>query len=166
MINIWSLNGGNLLGTLMGHEGTISCLKARGNQLFSSSDDKTIRIWNVGNEELNVLNSKNADNAESLAREDSRPFSQGLKRNPCLLRVLHGHNSGVRSFDLNDNLLFSGDIYGSIRVWHIATGNCLCQIDIQHDGKYEMHIMGLLSIGFDRPKPIPKFVSDPITTIQ
>lgn len=165
-INIWDLeNEGRLIGTLTGHEGTVTCLKCKGNKLFSSSDDKTIRIWNVSNEALHEIDKKPVDSKPTtpggLVTE-----SRGIKRHPCLLRVLHGHTSGVRSFDVHQQILFSGDIYGMVRVWHVDSGNCLCVIKILPDGKYEMEVLELLSISVNRTLPAPVIASDPITAIQ
>lgn len=137
--------------------------------LFSSSDDKTIRIWNVSDEYLKAADNKTVDSTQTQSGglvTDSKPFSQELKRHPCLLRVLHGHTAGIRSFDVNQQILFSGDIYGTVRVWHVESGNCLCIIKIHPDGKYEMEFLELLSITVNRTLPSLVIVSDPITAIQ
>ena len=49
----------------------------------------------------------------------STSSSDGSVRSPCLLRVLHGHAGGVRSLDFQGSLLFTGDIHGCVRAWHI-----------------------------------------------
>lgn len=49
----------------------------------------------------------------------SHSSSDGASRSPCLLRVLHGHAGGVRSLDFQGSLLFTGDIHGCVRAWHV-----------------------------------------------
>ena len=171
-INIWDLDdNGRLIGTLTGHDGTITCLKSQRNLLFSASDDKTVRIWDVSNQSLKAMDFKFAaglseETPASGLVTDSRPISRGLKRHPCLLRVLHGHCAAVRSIDINQNVLISGDIYGTVRIWHVDSGNCLAKMYIHPDGKHEMEVLDLLSIGLDRPKILSKAATDPITAIQ
>lgn len=163
-INIWELDhDGKLIETLTGHDGTVTCLKSRGDLLFSSSDDKTIRIWTVSNDAL--ANNKSNDSTQAIA-EESKASSQGSKRHRCLLRVLHGHTSGIRCFDVNQNILFSGDIYGTVRVWHVDSGNCLCIMRIRSDGKYDLEMFEMLSITVNRTVPSAVVVSEPIMAIE
>ncbi|KAJ3185888.1 hypothetical protein HK101_009784 [Irineochytrium annulatum] len=45
-VKIWDCQTGEVLHTLIGHDDTVTCLCARGDDIFSGSLDKTIRRWN------------------------------------------------------------------------------------------------------------------------
>ena len=49
MIKVWSITQRALVGTLMGHQECIKCMKYSwdGKLLFTCSEDKTIRIWSL-----------------------------------------------------------------------------------------------------------------------
>jgi F-box/WD-40 domain protein 7 len=50
-IRVWDADTHEHLATLAGHTGAVRCLTLYGNKLFSGSFDKTIRVWNVKEED-------------------------------------------------------------------------------------------------------------------
>ncbi len=59
------------------------------------------------------------DSFSETLLKSSLPSQNDSGRSPCLLRVLHGHAGGVRSLDFQGSILYTGDIYGCVRCWHI-----------------------------------------------
>lgn len=46
---MWELESGKFLHALKGHTDSITCFEIEQNYLFSGSDDKTIRVWELVN---------------------------------------------------------------------------------------------------------------------
>jgi WD40 repeat protein len=50
-IRVWDADAHRQLATLKGHTSWVECLTLYGNKLFSGSMDRTIRVWNVKEED-------------------------------------------------------------------------------------------------------------------
>ncbi len=117
---------------LEGHTNTISRLRcsADGRWLYSSSYDKTLRVWDMKAEASGkaavVLNERVRD--EIKRRPGSgRKMPDPLTADVAVMksaRVLPGHRDWVTAFDLSRDgkTLLSGDDGGSAIVWDAATG--------------------------------------------
>lgn len=101
LLRVWALHSLDLVATLPGHRDRVRCL-TRGYQqtqqiVYSGSDDKTVRVWDLSR--------------HSLARHGSSRFDH----------VLRGHTNWVRSVvaSKDGRLLFSGS--KEVRVWDTLT---------------------------------------------
>lgn len=107
-IFVWSVQTGQLLDNLSGHEGPISCLSfgVENSILASSSWDKTIRIWNIFSRSQQVEPIEIESDVLSLCM---RPDSKELA-----LSTLDGHISIYNVEDANQVHLMDGkrDIIG------------------------------------------------------
>ncbi|WP_404790488.1 NB-ARC domain-containing protein [Altericista sp. CCNU0014] len=149
---IWDVASGNCLASLEGHESTVWSLAYHpdGQTLASSSADKTIRLWNLATGNATELLQGRINRVRSLAFSPDGDFlaTGGIdctvdiwrvKTGECL-RSLKGHLQPVicvafapsppverRSVDREAPLplLATGSQDCTIRLWNIASGQCV-----------------------------------------
>lgn len=148
-LRVWE--DGECLRTLVGHTGSILCLKELpGSRFASGSSDHTVRVWNARECEhvleghaLDVytlavfpsgkLSSGSGDYTIRLwdtamcykTRGQLEGRSEGRSESQCE-RVLTGHRKMVIALAVMlDGTLASGSHDGSVRVWEVATGRCV-----------------------------------------
>ena len=96
-LRLWDPRSGQLLRTLLGHQGTVrSCaFSADGTMLASAGSDATLRLWDP--------------------------------RSGQALRTLHGHQGTVRScaFSADGTMLASAGDDGTLRLWDPRSGQAL-----------------------------------------
>lgn len=113
-IKIWHALDGKYEATLEGHSQGISDVAwaSDSQNLCSASDDKTIRIWNLGSVSLGWLGIK----------QDDRLISFLLQRETT--KVLKGHSNYVFCVNYNpqSNLIVSGSFDESIKIWDVKKG--------------------------------------------
>jgi WD40 repeat protein len=99
-IKVWNLNDPSATHhTLEGHIGQVTALAVANGMVFSGGQDKTIRVWKVGQ-------SGGFECAAVLDQQSS-----------------DGHRSSVSSMCVAGGILFSGDTGGTIKVWDLDAGS-------------------------------------------
>lgn len=93
---------------LEGHTGSINCLAAGGDMLFSGGQDFTIRVWKFN---------PNTNTFDCAA----------------ILRTEHGgHAASVTALCASGPILFSGDVLGNVRIWDLTAGSVRQTLDRAH----------------------------------
>ncbi|XP_055331314.1 F-box/WD repeat-containing protein 7-like [Paramacrobiotus metropolitanus] len=145
IIKVWSVQRGQCLYTLPGHEAGIWAMEVEGSLLVSASVDRTVRIWNLETGELDTVMVGHAQTVRCLALKDGicvsgsrdctlRVWNVGLdacndwtsnKRMNGCLGVLMGHTRAIRCVRYNGIYIVSGSYDTHVRVWHPKEFICL-----------------------------------------
>jgi len=141
LIKVWKCHSSsNLIKhvyTLKGHNKVVTSLSLlnKYNLLASSSTDKTIKIWNLNNGQLEsilightaevikliVINFNNIISADLNGEIKQWKFADNKF---YLLRNLTGHNRNIRDLIvLKSGQLISGDVSGQINLWNLLNGS-------------------------------------------
>jgi WD40 repeat protein len=128
--------------------------KETGQTLASSSEDKTIRLWNVQNGEcFQVLEGHNKGVLATSFSADSRTIATSSEDKTVkvwdidtarCIRTLQGHSDEVSAVDFSPtgHLLASGSQDETIKLWDVATGENLQTL--KAESPYEgMNITGI-----------------------
>ncbi|NJK35799.1 MAG: WD40 repeat domain-containing protein [Oscillatoriales cyanobacterium SM2_2_1] len=139
MVRVWSVERMKLLWQLPGHQGKVLGLvfTPDGQGVFSSSADKTIKLWNLRTGKLvkTLVGHSKAVGVLALSgdRLASGSFDTGIKlwhwQTGKLMRTLIGHGSEVTALAFGAGMLASGDSQGKIYLWHVRTGQALAVLE-------------------------------------
>ena len=157
-IRLWDTSSGVNLRLLQGHDAEIHAIRRYGSRLFSVSNDTTVRRWSLilPHQQQVVLQGKPISNAISpnlnyiaVGFEDGAlrlydsTFRQTLWENP------NAHQAEIKkvTFNLEGNLLASGSIDKSVKIWDVKTTEKL-QIVLEEQQTLRGHIDGIQSISF------------------
>ncbi len=139
-INIYNINGGNLVSSLKGHTSHVNDLvQISDNLLASSSGDKTVRIWNLTTNTCKFILIGHTNWVWGLKQITSNILASGSEDSTIklwdittgkLIRTLTGHTDGIFwSVDvLNAQTLVSGSWDQTIKLWNWSTGECFSTI--------------------------------------
>jgi WD40 repeat protein len=147
LIKVWNHSSSNLIKhvyTLKGHNKVVTSLSLlnKHNLLASSSTDKTIKIWNLNNGQLEfvlightaevikviVTNFNNIISADLNGEIKQWKFENNNKF--YLLRNLTGHNRNIRDLIvLKSGQLISGDVSGQINLWNLLNGSIILNLN-------------------------------------
>ncbi len=130
-----SADPARLLKTLSGHEADVHAvaITANGATLVSSSDDKTVRVWNANSAQtLHVLRGHERQISTVTLSPDGRFIASGSRDQTIRVwnlkagneaGVLRGHLGAVMSvqFSPNGRLLASASYDRSVRLWDMKT---------------------------------------------
>jgi WD40 repeat protein len=140
VIFIYNINNGSLVFTLQGHTNQVNDLLLLNNNdlLASSSNDKTVRIWNLtksNNVQYKLMYNLTGhlDNVQGLKLISSDLLASGSSDNTIklwniingtLYKTLTGHTSGIMfTIDTSDfKTFFSASYDLQIKQWQTATG--------------------------------------------
>lgn len=161
-INIYNLNkNGSLLATLQGHTANVNDLvQLNANTLASSSDDRTIRIWDLGTNECKFFLQGHTSAVFGLKQITSTVLASGSRDTTIklwdtssgrLIRTLKGHTGFIYwSLDLMDNekTLVSGSIDQVIIKWNWSNGQMLSRVSTGNS--YTVSIWSLAVIDLNR----------------
>lgn len=115
------------LANLRGHTDTVKCLTILKNKLYSTSNDKTIRIWDTETYKEIATMRGHTNNVSSLIIHDNKLYS-GSDDNTIRIwntetyaeiANLRGHNGFVMCLTIRENRLYSGGAGAdnTIRIW-------------------------------------------------
>ncbi len=137
-LKLWNVATGECVRTLTGHQSSVHALAFSGCGRFalSGSRDQTVRLWNVETGRcLQVLDAnRRAVCAIYMTRDRTRAITcSGRKiklwslENGALLRSTRGHEHEVHSiaYDESRGYALSGTERGTLKIWNMATGQCL-----------------------------------------
>ncbi|KAJ5074719.1 wd repeat-containing protein pop1 [Anaeramoeba ignava] len=118
--------------TLAGHTFAVNSIIKHGNHAFSSSDDRTIKEWDLltGNE-INTLTghegkviSLRVHNGDLYSTSQDHTVRSWNPKTGEQKLVFSGHEGRITCFGLDGERLFSGSADNTIRLWNTKTGNC------------------------------------------
>ena len=136
-INIYNLNTGGLITTLVGHTNQVNDLVLISNSVMaSSSSDKTIRIWNLSTNKIKFILTGHTSAVNGLKVVTSDILASGSwdktvklwnTTSGSLIRTLVNHTNGILySIDLYDRqTLITGSWDQTIKYWNFITGQLL-----------------------------------------
>jgi WD40 repeat protein len=125
--DLLTLPSGTPIATLRGHTDWVTCLIARNNILYSGSDDRTIRAWNLDtNECITALQGHTRGVYRLIAHNNILYSGSGdktirawsLDTNECIT-ALQEHTGVVRCLIVHNNMLYSGSVDKTIRAWKL-----------------------------------------------
>jgi WD40 repeat protein len=151
----WSRGRGRV-STLLGHQGTVTCLSLRGPRMISGSDDGSMILWDLcppqtepptvpavalaglidvgSNRRTRTTTTEQVYGAGAGAEIGCRS-SRYQQRSYARIFSFHGHGGPIWSLDYRpeDDLLVSGSYDETIKVWRVSTGKCMRSLR-GHDG--------------------------------
>lgn len=122
---------------ITGHAGHVHCMLAAKGQLFSASQDQTVRVWGLQREGFRHMAELSGHHGfvRTLAVSGGGAllFSGSQDKNIRVwdththvqLCALPGHQEEVRALAVHNDLLFSGSEDSTIKVWNIASLKCI-----------------------------------------
>ncbi len=139
-INIYNINDGNLVSSLKGHTSYVwDLVQISADLLASSSDDKTVRIWDLTTNKCKFILTGHTWGVYGLKQITSNILASGSDDDTIklwdlisgqLIRTLTGHTGPIwYSVDLlNSQTLVSGSHDQTIKLWNWLTGQCFSTI--------------------------------------
>jgi WD40 repeat protein len=143
-------NGVYATHTLRGHQGTVCSIALGRGSLYSSSSDKTIKIWDLGKNLCIQTLEEHKNWVLSVALSDGELFSGSadgtikiwdLEKN-LSIQTLEGHKGSVYSVALGLGQLFSGSYDDTIKIWDLETNLCIQTLE-EHQGPVRSLALGL-----------------------
>ncbi|MGE0671262.1 MAG: WD40 repeat domain-containing protein, partial [Parachlamydiales bacterium] len=140
--------GTHQLRTLNGDHGNIRCLSVKDELLISSSNNNTIKIWDIeSGKEIHTL-AGHRDDIFCLTVKDGMLFSGSSDRSIKIwdiakgieLQTLRGHQDHVSCLTVKDGMLFSGSHDSTIKIWDIATGEELQTLNGHQSSVYSLTV--------------------------
>jgi WD40 repeat protein len=146
-INIYNLNTGGLISTLIGHTNWIEdlILTNTSNMLLSSSDDQTVRIWNLTTNTCKFILTWHTSNVNGLKQITPSLLASGSGDSTIklwdttsgqLIRTLSNHTDSIyfaldtlNDSDVEGKRLVSGSFDGTIKIWNYSSGDLLSTIN-------------------------------------
>ncbi len=136
--------------TLQAHKGTVWSLALKGQTLFSSSKDKTIKLWDLNTNTHTATLQGHKGAVYSLKLDGQRLFSGSsdstikiwdLNTNTCTA-TLQGHNDSVWSIALDGQRLFSSSQDKTIKIWDLNANTCTATLQGHIDGVFSLALDG------------------------
>ncbi|KAK6015621.1 WD domain, G-beta repeat protein [Ostertagia ostertagi] len=129
-VKVWSAKDGSLIHTLHGHTSTVRCMSLCRNILVSGSRDTTLRAWNV---DTGVCEQYLAGHVAAV-RCVQFDLDDG--------RIVSGAYDFTIKLDAQRNIVVSGSLDTTIRVWDISKGACISVLSGHHSLTSGMQLRG------------------------
>jgi WD40 repeat protein len=134
-IRFWNLKKKTCTKTITAHDRWVRGLYWEKDRLFSCSNDKTVKVWNLNTGAfLNVYEGHEnnvpmvqvslADNLMVSCSRDQTVKIWDVALGDCL-STLSGHSHAVNCVQFKDNVIVSGDRGGHLKVWDFRAGTCI-----------------------------------------
>ncbi|ELR16482.1 Fbox domain containing protein [Acanthamoeba castellanii str. Neff] len=134
-IRFWNLKKRTCTKTITAHDRWVRGLYWEKDRLFSCSNDKTVKVWNLNTGAfLNVYEGHEnnvpmvqvslADNIMVSCSRDQTVKIWDVGLGDCLT-TLSGHSHAVNCVQFKDNVIVSGDRGGHLKVWDFRAGTCI-----------------------------------------
>ena len=115
--------------SLEGHSASVVDLTLHENKLFSGSNDKTIRVWNIETYEEIATLEGHTSNVDCLTLHENKLYSGSEDTTIRIwntktyeeIATLRGHTDRVSCLTLHENKLVSGSEDNTIRIWNTET---------------------------------------------
>jgi len=144
-IKIWNITTGKTMINLKGHQSSIFSLVGLPNDLMASASwDKTIKIWNITNNNGTLIRSLigHTDPVTSLvvlpngllasASQDKTILIWNVSTGNIYKKIIENKASIDCLFVMPDGSLVSGSSYGEIKIWNISNGTYLLKTLTNH----------------------------------
>jgi WD40 repeat protein len=137
-IKFWNLKKNNCFMTITAHERWVRGLCWHGDRLFSCSNDKTVKVWDMNTGSLLQLYEGHENNVPMIhvsmfnntmisCSRDQTVKIWDIEQGTCL-RTLTGHLHAVNCILSNASYIISGDRGGNLKVWDTNEGKCVKNI--------------------------------------
>ena len=140
---VWSMDSQKEMGRLVGHDGLISALAARGNLAVSAQYNGPPRLWNLETMQCTAMlpdvrgmYAACCMEGRVLLGSSNGPIKLWdiAASAPVALPVLVGHTGAVYSFKASKNTVLSGSYDMTVRLWDLRTGKCVRTMEGHTDG--------------------------------
>ncbi|MBP87593.1 MAG: hypothetical protein CMJ64_12855 [Planctomycetaceae bacterium] len=141
-IVIRKMEDGSVAATLLGHEAPIMSLAFNSNhtRLISSSEDKTVRVWDIADAKFPELLKYTAheavvravtffDTATVLSAGADKKIHHWNLADGKLVRSIEGHTGDVYSLAASATAIVSASTDGTIRLWNKTNGQAIRTIE-------------------------------------
>jgi hypothetical protein len=146
-LRMWNLATGECNQVLEGHTRRVWALAVCGSRLASGSEDKSIKVWAIGDNEQCMCERTllgHTSWVHSLAAWQNKVLSGSEDKSVRVWDVgtgtheatLVGHDGGVLGLAVCRNNLFSASRDGTIRVWRLGTWEALQTVEACGRGAY------------------------------
>lgn len=134
-IQVWDISSSsanpNLVDTLLGHTNIVRSLVVFGDRLYSASNDKTIRVWDIPTMSISSGISPPASPMSSAETDNS----------PSLVATLAAHKGYVHTLLISDSKLFSMSNDDTMKIWNLMkpayqSGPPTCISNLSFDGEW------------------------------
>ncbi len=154
-IDIYKINDGNLVSSLIGHTSDVwDLVQISSDLLASASKDETVRIWNLTTNTCKFILTGHTNWVFGLKQITPSIMASGswdktikLWDIPTgqLIRTLTNHTDGIRwSVDLlNSQILVSGSNDQTIKLWNWSTGECFSTIQTAGSSIFSLAVIDL-----------------------
>ncbi len=136
MAKLWRVADGEEVGTLKGHEGAVLSVdfieydQGRETIIVTTSDDRTIRLWNFNQEQLQLLEGHSAGVWQAHANHDGKLLVTASRDKIVKLwnldaQALVGHTQDIFQvrFSPDNQTIASAAKDGTVKLWRLDRGN-------------------------------------------
>jgi len=143
-LRIFNLPALTVHSTLNAHRKSVECIVVNEKNIFTSSADHSIKLWDIDNFEAAGVLRDHTGEVNALCISDktlgyllSAGFDKNIKvwniRTLKCVNTLEGHTKAIKALAISGSILFSAANDGSIMVWSLQYMSCVFALDA-HDG--------------------------------
>ncbi|MPC17530.1 F-box/WD repeat-containing protein 7 [Portunus trituberculatus] len=122
LVKVWALSSGECLRTLAGHQEPVLTVAFDDDKIISGAADKTIKFL------IYSLHKHPTKSEHQVLTKSFDPQVWQLESGRCQ-KTLVGHEDGVTTLTFDQTTIISGSLDCTIRLWSLATGQCVGVLD-------------------------------------